>query len=221
MAIKPPGGAYASRPKHFIWLLDCSTSMRTDGKIEALNAAVDAAIPAMLGAAETNSEAQLLVRVVKFATGADWHVADPTPIGDFHWSHLEAGGETHMGKAFALVAEELRALDTASRLLPPALVLVSDGQPTDHWRQPLDLLLSLPWGARAERYAIAIGRDADQAVLQRFINDPERRPLRADNPEALVSTLRWVSTSVAGTNPDHAPPHPPQPDYDGGGKSVW
>ena len=35
MALRP-GGEYASRPLHIIWLLDCSGSMGQSGKIEAL-----------------------------------------------------------------------------------------------------------------------------------------------------------------------------------------
>jgi len=33
-------------------------------------------------------------------------------------------------------------------------------------------------------------------VLQRFINNPEIKPLQANSPEALVERIRWVSTVV-------------------------
>jgi len=37
---KRPGGGLAGRPLHFIWIADCSGSMRADGKIQALNNAI-------------------------------------------------------------------------------------------------------------------------------------------------------------------------------------
>jgi len=43
---------------------------------------------------------------------------------------------------------------------------------------------------------IAIGEDADLDVLQRFIGHPEIKPLQANNSEALVNYIRWVSTAV-------------------------
>ena len=53
-----------------------------------------------------------------------------------------------------------------------------------------------PWGRKAVRIAIAIGEDADTEVLQRFIGNPELKPLQANNPEALVKYIKWVSTAV-------------------------
>jgi uncharacterized protein YegL len=84
----------------------------------------------------------------------------------------------------------------SDRALPPVLVLISDGQPTDDFGKGLDALLTEPWGKKAVRVAIAIGDDADLDVLRRFIAHPEIEPLQANNPEALVRHIRWVSTAV-------------------------
>jgi uncharacterized protein YegL len=82
------------------------------------------------------------------------------------------------------------------RALPPVLVLVSDGRPTDAFVRGLKALMAEPWGRKAARLAIAIGRDADLEVLQRFIGHAEIRPLRANNPDDLVRFIRWASTAV-------------------------
>jgi uncharacterized protein YegL len=219
MALRP-GGEYASRPLHFIWLLDCSGSMGEAGKIEALNNAIREAIPAMRNAADGNPEAQFFVRAIKFSSGADWHLATPTLLSEFKWVDLAAQGETDMGQAFALVAEELRSLPPNARLLPPVLVLVSDGKPTDDWKGALQALLDVPWGRRAVKLAIAIGHDADPETLRKFIDNPEREVLRADNAEQLTRWIQFVSTSVTATPGKEASPVPilgPQlPD-----NSVW
>lgn len=211
MALRP-GGEYASRPLHIVWLLDCSGSMGQSGKIEALNNAIREVIPAMRKAAEGNPEVQFLVRAIRFSTGASWHIAEPTLLANFKWVDLTAEGETDMGHAFSLLVEELRTMPANARLLAPQLVLVSDGKPTDDWRNGLQALLDCPWGARAVRQAIAIGQDADHETLRKFINHPERPVIRADNAEQLVRYFRYVSTSVAAAQPGKPALDPQQPD---------
>ena len=191
-----PGGELASRPLHFIWIADSSGSMEQDGKIQALNTAIREAIPHMRKVAEDNPNAQVLVRAVKFSNGAQWHITQPTPVADFAWTDLAAEGETDMGKALQLVAEQLKMPPMSERALPPVLVLVSDGQPTDDFESGLRALLDEPWGKKAVRIAISIGRDADPEVLQRFIGNSELKPLAANSPEALVRHIKWASTAV-------------------------
>jgi uncharacterized protein YegL len=191
-----PGGELASRPLHFIWIADSSGSMGQDGKIQALNTAIREAIPHMRKVAEDNPNAQVLVRAVKFSNGAQWHLTQPTPVADFAWTDLAAEGETDMGKALQLVAEQLKMPPMSERALPPVLVLVSDGQPTDDFEAGLKALMDEPWGKKAVRIAISIGRDADAEVLQRFIGNSELKPLAANSPEALVRHIKWASTAV-------------------------
>ncbi|PHV71011.1 tellurium resistance protein [Sporanaerobium hydrogeniformans] len=190
---KRPGGEMASRPLHFIWILDCSGSMMGE-KIQSLNYAIKQTIPDMRAAAAENPNAKLYVRAAKFSEGASWHVATPTTIEEFEWLDIEADGLTDMGKAFHLVADQLEMPPMPERALPPVLVLLSDGQPTDSYKEGLERLLSLPWGKKAVRIAIAIGSDADTTVLKEFIHQSEIPVLQANNPEALVKYIKWAST---------------------------
>ena len=201
--LRMPGGAISARPLHFIWIADCSGSMAGDGKIEALNNAIREAIPHMIKVADENPNAELLVRAVSFSDGAQWHISQPTPIDEFRWIDLTADGGTDMGAAFSKVADQLEMPPMSERALPPVLVLLTDGQATDSVRQGLQRLHSLPWGKKAVKLAIAIGEDSDLSVLQDFINDPERKPLQANNPEALIRSIKWASTAVlkAVSNP--------------------
>lgn len=230
--LKRPGGEMATKPLHFIWIADCSGSMNVGGKIQALNTAIREAIPHMRKAAQNNPNAQVLVRAVRFSDGAYWHIAQPVPVEQFEWADLQAAGATDMGKALKLVAEQLKAPPMPERALPPVLVLISDGQPTDDFAAGLNALLDLPWGKKAVRIAIAIGGDANLEVLQRFINNPELQPLQANNPEALVTRIRWASTAVleSASSPHSEPkgasggvnvPIPTPPSTLGGPKDVW
>jgi uncharacterized protein YegL len=170
--------------------------MDVDGKIQSLNTAIKEAIPHMQDVADENPNAQVLVRAVRFSDGAQWHVSQPTDIADFKWENLDAGGVTDMGRAMTIVADQLKIPPMTDRALPPVLVLISDGQPTDDFSGGLQALMNEPWGRKAVRVAIAIGEDADQEVLNKFIANPELKPLQANNPESLVKYIRWVSTAV-------------------------
>ena len=191
-----PGGVLATRPLHFIWILDASGSMAIDGKIQALNNAIRETIPHMRQVADENPNAQVLVRALRFANGASWHLATPTPVQDFEWHDLDTQGVTDMGQALRMVGEELRIPPMTDRALPPVLVLISDGQPTDDMLGGLRTLMDQPWGKKAVRVAIAIGEDADLEVLQQFIGNSDLKPLQANSPEALVRYIKFVSTAV-------------------------
>jgi uncharacterized protein YegL len=187
-----PGGKLASRPLHFIWIADTSGSMDAGGKIQTLNLAIREALPHMQRVASENPNAEVLAS----SNGARWLVSQPTPVAEFTWTDLKAGGITDMGEALSMLAEQLRVPPMTNRALQPVLVLVSDGQATDDFQSGLDQLLAEPWGTKAVRIAIAIGRDADHEVLQHFIGNPELRPLAANRPDDLVRYIHWASTAV-------------------------
>jgi uncharacterized protein YegL len=191
-----PGEGLSNRPLHFIWICDCSGSMSVNGKIQILNTAIRDAIPLMRKEADENPNAQVLIRALKFSSGAQWHIAQPTPVENFNWIDLATEGVTDMGRALSMVADQLKIPPMTDRALPPVLVLISDGQPTDDFSSGLSKLMEQPWGKKAVRIAIAVGGDADHEVLQKFIGNPELLPLQADSPDALVRQIKWVSTVV-------------------------
>lgn len=192
---KRPGGEMATRPLHFIWIADCSGSMAGE-KIQSLNFAIREAIPAMQEVAADNPHAQVLVRALKFSSGAQWHISQSTDVKDFKWIDLSADGGTDLGAALKKVAEVLKVSVMGDRALPPVLVLLSDGLPTDDYGSGLKVLMDEPWGKKAVRIAIAIGEDADHEPLQKFIGHKEIQPLQANNPKTLVKYIKWASTAV-------------------------
>lgn len=344
-----PGSGLATRPLHFIWICDASGSMSLDGKMQALNHAIREALPHMKTVANENPNASVLIRTLRFSSGARWVNDDPISLQRFNWAEMSAddvprtaafaaefrsrlqregakagdvqisliwnnfndldlhvecphgetiyfgnrnsdcggeldvdmnvsptsqepvenvywpqggapegryrvfvnhyrnhelrgcsdptsyrvavskgglveefsgrvssgnerqmvhefllddaaitggGGNTDMGVALSLLADQLTVPPMEDRALPPVLVLISDGQPTDDFEQGLAELMKQPWGKKAVRIALAIGQDADLNVLQKFIGNSEFRPLQANNPETLVKYIKWVSTAV-------------------------
>ena len=82
--MRRPGGKLASRPLHFFWIVDCSGSMYGD-KIGTVNCAIREVIPEMKNAADNNPNAQLMVRALKFSTGASWITSAPVNIEEYAW----------------------------------------------------------------------------------------------------------------------------------------
>lgn len=190
--LKRPGGELANRPLHFFWVVDCSGSMYGE-KIGTVNNAIQDTVPEMVQAAQENPHAQLMIRTLQFSTGASWVTTNPVKVEDFAWEDLEADGVTDMGKAFELLSAQLSVEELGERALPPVLVLLSDGQPTDDYKENLRKMQNLPWGKKAVKIAIAIGQDADTKVLTDFTGNREY-VLQANNARTLAKMIRWAST---------------------------
>lgn len=201
-------GSSRRRVLHVLFVVDCSGSM-TGERIASLNWAARAALPGLREAAADHPEVDVRVRVLRFADAVDWPVADPTPVAAFTWTPLAAGGETAMGAALRAVAAALLAEPDPERALPPVVVLLSDGLPTDDARAGIAALDGTDLGSRAVRIPIAIGQDADLDLLQEFSGDPLLRPLKAHNAEMLVGRLRWaaaVPVGIVATDPTSGTP---------------
>lgn len=183
----------ARRQLHFVLAVDCSGSMTGD-KIASLNYAVRSAVPAMRAAADDNPENDVLVRVLRFADDVQWSVEIPVPVDKFEWNDLTAGGETNMGAAFGTLAQALTPEQMPGRQLPPVLVLLSDGLPTDDVDDGLKTFRESAYGAQAIRIAVAIGSHADHGLLQSFIGNPDLKPLQANSAETLVSRIKWAAS---------------------------
>ena len=199
-APRRPGGRMASRPLHFIWLADASGSMRVDGKIQALNHAIREAIPYMRTAARENPHATVFVNAIRFADEARWMGEKLTPVSEYRWQDIEAGGVTALGEALTMVGNVLQPPLMTDRALPPVIVLVTDGLATDDFQAGLNHLMSKPWGRQALRIVVAIGEDSSsndaQENFRAFIANDALRPFQANNPLALAEHIRWVSTVV-------------------------
>jgi uncharacterized protein YegL len=128
------------------------------------------------------------------------------------------GGNTELGKALNLLGEALGP-NHPRRAIPPLVVLLSDGDPTDEFQTALDNLNEVEWAKKAQRFAIAIGQDVDRDVLSQFTGDSQR-VLDANNPEQLATMIQWCSTQVLQTSlsgrEDDLPPPPPTLNQDSG-----
>lgn len=200
-----PGSRLSARPLHFFIVADCSGSMAADGKMQALNNAIRETLPHLVDVAGQNPHAEVLVRCLAFSSGARWHIEQPTPVERLEWVDLATGGYTDLGAALDMLAPQLAPPLIEERALPPAVLLISDGMPTDDYKPALGRFLDEPMGRRAVRMAVGIGRDADLEVLERFAGSAAQGALTANNPEQLVRMIRWASTHASRVASNLAP----------------
>jgi uncharacterized protein YegL len=158
-------------------------------------------------------QAQLLMRILAFATVPRWHVPGPLPVADViaGWRNLEYvhQGRTSMGAAFGAAASVLGGGRLERRALRPAILLITDGLPTDPpggFEAGLAALASSPAGRSALRVAVAIGRDANSEPLNRF-RSPDAPILVADSTDDIVERLVAASIAVSRMSEDGADRH--------------
>ena len=196
-----PGGGISRRPLHLFILADCSGSMKVDGKMQALNFAIASMLPHLAAWEREQEQAEVFVRAIAFADRAEWHIEEPMPATGARWAplHYVEKGLTSMGAAFQLVAEALQPERLETRALRPAILLITDGKPTDpaEFEAGLRVLMSTPAGRGAIRVAVAIGRGARSEYLNRFTDNPDIPVLVADSMEQITSQLVAASLAVS------------------------
>ncbi len=191
-----PGGPCASRPLHFIWLVDASGSMGTQGRMRAVNDAIRSTIPALRQVSLDYPQAAVYANAIRFGDDARWLREKLTPLSEFHWQEMEAGGLTALGEALTMVGDALQPPLIRGRALPPILILITDGLPTDDFQAGLDHLLGKPWGKRSVRVALTLSRDEEvRKILGRFVSG-ETPPLEANTPALLANRLRRATVSA-------------------------
>lgn len=198
--------ATTARPLPVIVLADTSGSMGENGKIEALNQALRDMIRAF--STESRVRAEIQVGIITFnGTTADVHLPLTPAHQIVETKTMVAKGATPMGAAF----DAVRTLLEDRNLIParayrPALILLSDGLPTDDWEAPFSKLQDSERAKKASRFAMAIGDDASVDMLTQFANDKEAPLFRAHEARDIHRFFKAVTMSVtsrtSSANPD-------------------
>jgi uncharacterized protein YegL len=144
-------------------------------KIDALNRSVED----MISALKNDREFLFNMAVITFGEGSGPRIYQPyTNVQQMQWHPLSAQNDTPLGRALQIAKAMIEDKKvTPSRSLRPTVVLISDGQPNDSWQQPLDAFINEGRSQKCDRWAMAIGSDADEAMLRQFAK-PGQNPDR-------------------------------------------
>lgn len=203
-----------------VLLLDVSSSMGGE-KINTLYDSVVEMVDSFVAAQV--KETIIDVAIITFGSRVELHTPY-TSVVDLQRagiSQFRADGMTPMGTALKMAKDMIDDKDTTpSNIYRPAVVLVSDGQPNDSWEKPLDNFIKDGRSAKCQRFAIAIGNDADQKVLEKFTGE-KANILFAENAADVTDCFQKftmsVSTRVTSQNPN-AVPTPSNTSFDNNAK---
>ena len=147
------------------FLCDCSGSMAGEN-IAALNSAISGTFSELSGRYAHSTELRLQINAISFANDAEWYLQSSQLSAGKSWLPIvNTGGITALGSAYKLLAFHLSKLGDDPHYLPPVILLLSDGKPTDNARAGLDKLLATSAGALAKRFAAGIGAEASAETL--------------------------------------------------------
>lgn len=194
------------RTMTLFFVVDTSGSMEGE-KIESVNTAVREVLPYIEDISSNNADAQIKIAALEFSSGAEWMYSSPTESENFQWRDLEAGGLTSLGEACKELNDKLSRthgfMVEATGSFAPAIILMSDGEPTDNYKYSLEKLKENNWFKAAIKVAIAIGDDANQSVLAEFTGNKEA-VLTVHNKEQLKKIIRFVSVSITQVASTHS-----------------
>lgn len=147
------------RTMTLFFLIDTSGSMMGN-KIGAVNDAVVNVLPMLDEISQSNPDAEIKVAALEFSNGTNWLYDEPKLASDFIWQDVQASGLTSLGAACAELNSKLSRsgfMKAASGSFAPAIILLSDGGPTDDFQGGLNKLKMNNWFKAAIKIAIFLG----------------------------------------------------------------
>ena len=211
--------AQAAKPMPVILVLDNSGSM-SGSKIDTLNDAVRN----MLETFKQSGCAEVAFRIaiVTFGTGihllqemidvsqVDWQnipISDLSSCDNFTgiWDDASARG-TPLGAVLKIIKKMIddKAI-IPSRAYRPAIIIVSDGRPTDSWTAAMEDFINNGRSSKCDRWAMSIGHDADNGPLQKFIDgctypdDTPKKLCYAGDAKALRDNFKFITMTITNT----------------------
>ena len=188
-----------AKPLPVVLLLDTSSSMNAGGEQSKI-AELDSAVRDMIKdfAHEEQLETEIHVSVITFGYNGVQLALPYTNASKVEMKKLEAQGNTPMGTALRIAKDMIEDKETTpSRAYRPLVILCSDGAPNDDWEGPMDNFIKDGRSSKCDRMAMAIGSDANEAVLKRFIEGTENPLFYAKDASSMHKFFKFVTMSVA------------------------
>ena len=189
---------------NMFFLVDTSGSLRTDGRIRAINELFPQMILSLRKVQlEHMTDYDLRIAIMTFDDNARW-IVPPTPVLEYtHEEIVCSNKSTFFSIAFRALREKLARneyMAHTGKIAQPYIMLLTDGEPThgDKYRPELDKLLANGWFNAAQRYAVLIGPEAirspeARAAVGDFVSDKTEGILCAANAVDIMSGV-YVKT---------------------------
>lgn len=191
-----------------VLLLDVSGSMSGE-KINKLYDAVVKMVDVFVD--QRAKETMIKVAIITFGASVDLHTpyTDVEELQKCGINQFYANGMTPLGCALRMAKDMIDDKDTTppKEMYAPAVVLVSDGQPNDNWREYFNAFVNGDSNGRrtvkCQRFSVAIGNDADTSMLKNFAStgeDGTELMYYADSADQIVEAFKNISITISRTS---------------------
>ena len=193
----PLGATGVSRKSLVIFfMIDTYVSMKGT-KIGELNTVMEELIPEIRRVGEADTEVK--VAVLTFANDVKWMYAQPVPIEEFEWVRLSASGVTSMGAAFKELSARMSRnsfLNSPSLSFAPVIFLMTDGYPSDDYKEGLKALSVNSWYKFGLKAALGIGNEANDEMLAEFTGSRDT-VVHAYSGNQLAQMIKIVAVTAS------------------------
>lgn len=188
-----------------IFIIDCSMTMKGD-RIAAVNAALQELKFKLKDIKEENN-LDMKVAVMSFTSSTKWDLP-LTPVEEMNLEEIRVRpGLTEYGAAFHELNKVLRKdgfMQHKGKVAAPAIMFLTDGEPTDDYQSDLDELLKNGWFTNASRSAVLLGdaiyNSSARDAVRQFVEDPENEIVAAEDSTVIIQKLKLATMhTVAGT----------------------
>lgn len=149
---------------NIIFVIDVSGSMKGE-KIHILNTIMNRMTSRFEELFSVNPDITFRLSVLYYSSSAEWMYDHAKDICEFKWLELKASGLTNLGEALDKLNSKLSfengILSDVDNTLPPLIIFMSDGAPTDSFDNSISLIRKNQIYEMAHKRVIAIGDDAD------------------------------------------------------------
>ena len=178
------------------FLIDTSRSM-VGKKIGELNTVMEELIPEIRRVGEADTDVK--IAVLTFGTQVRWMYSEPILIEDFEWSRLRADGVTNMGEAFRELSSRMSRnsfLNSPSLSFAPVIFLMTDGYPSDDYKEALEELKQNSWYKFGLKAALGIGSEANDEMLEEFTGSKDT-VVHAYSGGQLAAMIKIIAVTSA------------------------
>lgn len=156
---------------HIFFLIDCSGSMY-GRRIEEVNYSCSEVLRNLH---IINPDVEIRINVLCFESDVYWMSDTPVFIDEFCWKELSVGSLTNFGGACVELNKKMdkdglfaQCFALGRKVMNSLIILITDGEPTDDYLIPLQELQSNEFFKRSNRFAIGLGNECNQSILETF-----------------------------------------------------
>ena len=142
----------------------------------------------------TNADCKVKIAVLDFASGAEWQNFQPVDIEKFNWNDLRTNKQTNSAETCTMLFEKLPKtafINDTTGNCTNAIILISDGYPTDNYKNGLEHIKKNNWFKNSLKVALAVDADSDKNILADFTGNKES-VIEIHNQRVLTKIIRFV-----------------------------